>query len=161
MLTKELVKELFDYKDGNLYWKKKLTKTSPIKIGYEVGTVMTDGYKRSHFLNGAHAVHRMIFLWHHGFLPKYVDHIDGNKVNNRIENLREITAIQNTYNRKIGKNNKSGVKGVFWSKNNRWIAQIRANGKVIYLGSYKELNEAEKAAKEGRSKAHGEFAKHA
>jgi HNH endonuclease/AP2 domain len=94
-------------------------------------------------------------------LPKYVDHIDGNKLNNNIENLRETTATQNAQNRKIHKNNTSGVKGVYFNKYKKWVAQLKIDNKVTYLGSFDDIKLAENAVKEARSKNHGVFCKHA
>jgi len=71
-----------------------------------------------------------------------VDHINGNKLDNRRSNLRICTVSQNGANRDKQKNNSSGFKGVFWNKrDNKWLAQIRVQRKQIYLGQYvdKEL----------------------
>jgi len=66
----------------------------------------------------------LIFLYHHGYLPKFVDHIDGNKKNNRIENLREATKSQNAMNQKVSTRNTSGIKGVMWHKRDKkWFVQ--------------------------------------
>ena len=61
-------------------------------------------------------VHRLIFLYHHNYLPKVIDHIDRNKLNNKIENLREVTHSQNLMNCKSYKNSSSKYKGVTWIK---------------------------------------------
>jgi hypothetical protein len=160
MVTQENIKHLFDYSDGKLFWRSKPSKTSPIKLGSEAGTVMNDGYKRTHIYKQYYAIHRLIFLMHKGYLPKYIDHIDGNRLNNCIENLREATASQNGQNKKLPKNNTSGVKGVYFSKWNKWVAQLKIDNKVTYLGSFDDIRLAENAVKEARSKNHGMFAKH-
>ena len=75
----------------------------------------------------------------------YVDHIDGNPLNNQKFNLRYATNQQNQANSKISKNNKSGYKGVCWDKvNKKWIAQIMINGKSIKIGRFKSKEEAYK-----------------
>ena len=103
----------------------------------------------------------MIYLMFHNKLPKYVDHIDGNKLNNKIENLREATNAQNSWNAGIRKNNTSGVKGVYWEKkSNCWHAQCFVNYQNHFLGRYKNIEEAKKVVAEFRTKHHGEFAKH-
>ena len=90
-----------------------------------------------------------------------IDHIDRNPGNNRIENLREVTQIQNMQNTKIHSLNTSGVKGVSWNtKNRKWVAQVHVLGKKAYLGMYNTLEEAEAVVKEAREKYHGEYARH-
>lgn len=65
------------------------------------------------------------------------DHANGNTLDNREENLRSCTTSQNNRNCKIHRDNKSGCKGVSWSKSNRgWIAQVRNGGKNVYLGTH-------------------------
>jgi hypothetical protein len=74
---------------------------------------------------------------------KYVDHIDNDRQNNKLINLRFATPQQNQQNRSINKNNKSGTKGVSWNKQrNKWTAQIRINGKLIHLGSFLNKEDA-------------------
>lgn len=89
----------------------------------------------------------------------YVDHIDGNPLNNQRNNLRVCTPTQNQYNRKIGSNNKSGFKGVTVSESeNRWRSQIKVNGKIIYLGTFLTPEAAHEAYCAAALKYHGEFA---
>lgn len=93
------------------------------------------------------------FYVHHLIIGKAkgmdVDHINGNKLDNRRENLRLITHQQNLYNRKsLNKNNSSGVNGVTWHKQSeKWQAQARINGKHIQLGTYRKLEDAIAARK--------------
>jgi hypothetical protein len=97
----------------------------------------------------------------YGYLPKYIDHIDGNPSNNKIENLREVTNSQNCKNSKISITNKSGVKNVHWNKENKkWRVQLTINGKTKCFGSYDNLDTAELVAQEARNKYHGEYARH-
>jgi hypothetical protein len=89
-----------------------------------------------------------------------VDHADGNGLNNQRSNLRVCTRSQNLANQQLAKHNKSGTKGVCWSKeNNKWIAQLQLHGKRIYLGRFFDKNEAIKAHKEGMRRYFGEFAR--
>ena len=160
MLTQELVNKLFEYKDGILYWKEKTSNKSPIKIGNACGRPATSGHMQTTIYGKLHGNHRIIFLMHHGYLPKEIDHIDGNPLNNHIENLREATRAENQYNRKIGKNNTSGVKGVLWHKTHqKWTAKTSVNGKRQYLGYFSTIEEASKVMKEFRKKNHGNFAR--
>lgn len=162
MLTKEYVVEFFEYKDGALYWKKKTsTKTSQISIGDVAGTTRPDGYSAIKFQYKLYLVHRLIFLMHHGYMPKFVDHIDGNPKNNQIENLRETTIRNNCLNQKLRKNNTSGVKGVTFAKErNKWLVQVPISKNKKNLGYYQDLELAELVAMEARNKYHGAFARH-
>ena len=109
VITQEQVFDLFHYVDGVLYWKKRRGRA---KKGGRVGNINANGRLLTSLKGKRLYVHRVIFMYHHGYLPKYLDHIDGNPLNNKIENLRECTIIQNGYNRKINKNNATGIKGV-------------------------------------------------
>jgi hypothetical protein len=153
-----LIKDL-EYRDGDLYWKERgpgrtLNNkiTAPDRNGY-----LRIGYKRKIYF-----VHRIIFLMHHGYLPKLLDHIDGNPANNKIENLREATYSENVCNSKISKRNSTGFKGVSWKKREqRFLASCTINGKHHELGFFKVAEDAAKVVREFREKHHGKFARHA
>tara|TARA_R110000765_G_scaffold45787_1_gene94617 strand:+ start:52 stop:537 length:486 start_codon:yes stop_codon:yes gene_type:complete len=86
-----------------------------------------------------------------------IDHIDGDRLNNRRSNLRICTRQQNGMNLKISKKNKSGVKGVSWHKDlNKWHAQIQCN-KKIHLGYFDDFYEAVRVRQEAEEKYFGEF----
>ena len=88
------------------------------------------------------------------------DHINGDPLDNRIDNLREVTRSLNMCNSRIYKTNKVGIKGVRWHKQNkRWEVQIRFNKKMQYRGYFKALEEAAKAVAQKRQELHGEFAR--
>ena len=87
-----------------------------------------------------------------------VDHINGDKWDNRKCNLRIVTHANNMKNRKLSSRNKSGYTGVRQIKNGKWTASIRCNGNDIWLGSYKTKEDAIKARKEAEEKYFGEFA---
>lgn len=87
-----------------------------------------------------------------------VDHIEHDITDNRKEKLRIVTPLQNSINRSIQSNNKSGVTGVYWSKQrNKWIAQITVNKKAINLGGYNSFDEAVSVRKEAERKYFGDF----
>lgn len=163
-LTQELVKELFDYKDGCLYWKK-LPIKNQVKIGDKAGYLKDFGYYRIFISNKEYVLSRIIFLWHHGYIPTHVDHIDRNRSNNRIENLREATPSQNSCNRTSAKNSTSKYLGVgLYNKNTKsrpplWLACIKNNKQPqIKIGVFES---EEQAALEYNRYAvfyHGEFA---
>jgi hypothetical protein len=161
MITQERLHELFDYReDGTLIWK---VNKGTVKIGDVAGSTDDKGYYVIRIDRKGRKGHRLIFLYHHGYLTEglQIDHIDGNPGNNRIENLREVTHTQNLQNGKIHSNNTSGVKGVYWHKiANKWAAAIKVNRKQIHLGYYTILEEAAAVVKEAREKYHGEYGRH-
>lgn len=160
----EQIHEAFNYKDGNLYWK---IKRQRIKAGNVAGYVAQNGYMVI-MLNGKkHYAHRLIWLYHHGYMPTIIDHIDGNRSNNNIKNLRIATASQNQHNRVINKNNKTGIKGLS-------IVNIPVNGAIYTyyradicndhksVRKYFSLDDKEEAKKfldTARKEIHGEYAR--
>jgi len=126
------------------------------ETGYKGWTVSILYNKKQHLL----LCSRIIFFLANGYLTKgrEIDHIDGNPLNNRVENLREATSSQNSCNAKIQKNNTSGHKGIIWDKERqKWVVRITLEKKTFYLGRYGNLEEAVKVSKENRQKLHGKF----
>lgn len=156
-LTQARVRELFDYRDdGTLIAKER---ANGRKFGMPVGCE-TGGYLIAMVSGKLYKVHRLIFLWHHGYMPVEVDHKDLNGLNNRIENLRDADSAKNKYNRGRNRNNTSGFKGVYYDKRRKkWIAQIVHNRQRIYLGQYDEAKKAHHAYKEEADRLFGEFAR--
>jgi len=157
MITQQLVKDLFQYRDGNLYWNVARQK---IKIGQKAGNVNpTTGYELIGISGKLYRTHRLVFLMFNGFLPKEIDHIDGNKLNNCIENLRETTHSDNCKNIGYRKNNTSGVLNVSWHKPySKWTVRMRINKKPVNLGYFEDLELAALVAVEARDKYHKQFA---
>ena len=159
ILDQNLLKQLFDYFDGNLYWKHDI---GAAKKGEKAGYIRKDkGYRSVTIMNKSYYIHRLIFLYHYGKIKNVIDHIDGDKLNNHVENLRDVTLSQNSHNSKKPKNNTSGIKGVCWNKRSKsWIAYCRIENRVNYLGYYKCKDEAARVLMEFREKHHGSFANH-
>jgi hypothetical protein len=87
-----------------------------------------------------------------------VDHKNGNGLHNQRKNLRRATSQQSQYNKRISKNNTSGIKGVRWEKRHqRWVVDIKVNRKKIYIGEYASLSKAAKARKEAEIELHKTF----
>lgn len=158
-LTQDRVRALFDYtKDGMLVRK---TTRGGSKAGEPVGC-NSKGYLIAMVDRKLYKVHRLIFLMHYGYLPDEVDHIDMNKSNNRIENLRASDKRSNAWNCTKRSHNTSGYKGVCWSKRNKaWVAQICANGRRRCIGYFHTKEEAHAAYVEAAQQLHGEFARSA
>lgn len=153
------VKEYFDYKDGWLVWKKKLSnKTIP---GNKVGYPDAHGYIQFGFFGRMVKAHRMIFLWHHGCSPESIDHINHDTKDNRIENLRAATTQQNSRNARIRKDSGTGRKGVhYFKQTGRYQAYVGHNGQNIHVGYFDTAEDAHKARSKLAEKLHGEFVCH-
>ena len=160
-ITQERLKELFEYKDDGTFVRKVST-SNKVKVGDSVGWKTAGGRYLGLCVNNVkELMHRMIFLYHHGYLPKYIDHIDGNGINNRIENLREATQEQNLHNVPGKLKTKSGKKNVYWNSSmNKWAVHVKVDKKVRYFGIYDDIELAELVAVEARNKYHGQFANH-
>ncbi|NDF99268.1 MAG: HNH endonuclease [Chitinophagia bacterium] len=152
-LTKDLLHTLFDYEDGKLYWKGRRNK--------EAGSVGNRGYRCICINYRKYMAHRLIWIMHGNDPVEMLDHIDGDQLNNRIENLRPVTNSQNQRNQKLRKDNTSGIKGVSWlNAHKRWAGQVWHKGKLYRAGYFKDKDECAAAVRELREKLHGEFARH-
>jgi len=158
-MNQALVAEYFDHKDGHLYWKKVAHPNKQYLVGQEVGCIHQTGYRHVTWKGKVHKVHRLIFLLEHGYMPKEIDHINGNRQDNRLENLREVTRSQNQYNKTICSNNTSGSRGVSWhKKSNSWVVRISVNHKNKSIGYFKDLELADLVGTMAREKYHGQYA---
>ena len=150
--------EAFEYRGGKLYWKKNTRNTF---VGDEAGGLNGEGYVTVGYKHKRLLAHRVIFAMHHGYLPEFVDHINGDKSDNRIENLRSASMSDNNRNRLANKNNKTGAKNVCWlEKKGKWLVQIMANRKRVVSKCFDDFELAELVAMEARNKYHGSFANH-
>ena len=156
----EELKEHLDYNPdtGIITWKKPTHQC--IKVGQEAGYITYYGYKAIEFKRQQYRLHRIAYYMYHGIDPleKMVDHENRNKQDNWIKNLRLATCPENGRNRKLHKNNTSGITGVTWDKREgKWKAHINLNGKHKSLGWYINIQDAEQARKEGEIKYFGKF----
>jgi hypothetical protein len=154
-----LAKELFTYKNGFLYWKND-NKSRKVK-NLQAGSLTNKGYICVRYMGKQYFAHRLIYLYFHGHFPKYIDHINAIKTDNRIENLRKCTTSENKFNVKKISTNTSKHKNVTWHKKiKKWQVGIQINGKFCYFGVYKDLELADLVAQEARDKYIGRFACH-
>lgn len=133
-----------------------------IKDGRIAGSTRNDGYIAICIDYAFNNAHRLAFLYMTGEMPNgEVDHINGNRSDNRWANLRECSREQNRMNLKVYKNSATGVPGVSWHKHmGKWHARIGSGGKRISLGYFASIEEASVARQEAQRVVFGEFARH-
>lgn len=123
------------------------------------GTKRKNGYIIICINQKDYRAHRLAWLYMHGYIPEYIDHINGVKDDNCLSNLRPATKQQNAYNSKVKSTNTSGVKGVCYNKEkNKWKAYIKANSKQIHLLYTNDFFEACCQSFSAINKYHKEFA---
>jgi hypothetical protein len=148
----------FEYKDGQLI---RTVDCKHKNKGRVAGNPDAKGYLKVTHQGKGYFVHRIIYALHHGYCPDFVDHIDNDKINNRIENLREADITTNHYNCKLPSNNTTGAKGVHKLKRQSgYQARINFDGKRKYLGTFPTFELADEFVSLARNMLHGEFANH-
>ncbi len=156
MITQERLKELLSYdpETGIMKWK---VNKGAVRAGQIAGNA-TRGYLQLTVDQHSTFLHRFIWLYVYGKWPDgNIDHIDGNRLNNRIFNLRDVSQAMNIQNeRKPRKNNKSGFLGVKASRG-LWKAEISINGKTKFIGRFKTPEEAHFAYIEEKRRVHPGF----
>lgn len=153
---------LFYYKDGMLF--NKISRGTRAIKDQRTGRARVDGYRTVTVSKKSHPEHRIIYAICHGQIDSSleIDHINGNRQDNRIENLRLVTRSENNMNKRNAmKTNTVGLPGVSVynkSKTNKFKAQIKAEGKRIHLGCFATAEEALEAYQAARKEYFGEFA---
>jgi hypothetical protein len=119
------------------------------------------GYRKVYLAPHRYYAHRIAWALYYGVEPdNFIDHINGDKADNRISNLRLAEHHENLWNAPAYSSNKSGIKGVYWRPGlKKWGASIRVNNARTYLGSFTSLEEAKMAIKMARAFAHKKFAR--
>ena len=140
----QLAQEFFEYRDGELI---------RLKAGTRAGTLRSDGYRHIRLDGKRYFEHRLIYLMHNPDwditdTSQKIDHINGIKDDNRIENLRLVTVQENAFNRR-------DTKGYCWDmQTKKWKAYIKVNGKDINLGRFAYTTDARLAHVTAKKKYH-------
>lgn len=158
LFSQELIKSIFDYNNGHLYWKIKYSRK--VIVGKQAGYRNPKDNREVICLSGnMFFTYRLIFFYFNGWWPEEIDHADRNPANNKIENLRPATRSQNKINRRSRIGSSSKYLGVnFDKRSKKWVSRIRINGKSTQIGSFKEENLAALTWNRFAVKYYGEFA---
>lgn len=160
MLTAERVREVLSYdpETGVFVWKQSRGKA---KAGSVAGSKNSDGYLLIGLDREHPSAHRLAWLYVYGEWPTgHLDHIDCNKTNNAIGNLRIADGAQNATNKKINATNTSGFKGVHFNLHaGRWRSILKSRGTSYFLGYFDTPEAAHAAYCAKAAEIHGEFAR--
>jgi hypothetical protein len=156
----------YDPDTGYLYWKERRYEDFPNSKPYDVDRwntkyagnrafkkVMSSGYYSGKIFGRVQLAHRVIWKLHNKQWPKgEIDHVDGNKLNNRLYNLRDVSRSKNSRNKALFLNNQSGFPGVFKTKSGRWRVKINGGSNYVNLGMFDTFEEAVQCRKEAEIK---------
>lgn len=157
-MTQEELKEVLHLnQDGTLVWR--VSRGGKTKAGDIAGCNETKGYWCIRYKRIAYKAHRLVWLYVYGKFPNgQIDHIDGNKSNNRVENLRECSQSENQRNVLLRQDNTSGFKCVSKDKKTgKWKVRAQIEGKRKFLGYFNTPEEASDAYQEFTKLHHKEF----
>ena len=148
-LTAEELRELLHYDQETGIFTRKVSTSNRVKVGAVAGCPGGYGYLLISVHSRLYQAHRLAWLYMYGEWPKgQIDHLNRNRSDNRIANLRDVTQKQNLQNRSKSSTNTSGHPGVVWHKRiSKWLAYIKHNYKQIHLGYFSILEEALSARK--------------
>lgn len=159
----KLLRELrYDPISGDFFWIRKGGASR--KVGGVAGSVQRKlGYRNIQIGKSYYKAHHLAWLFTYGSIPigYQIDHINGDRSDNRISNLRLATPSENSRNAKLRRDSTTGVKGVSYHKaTGKWQASLRVNGKSKHLGIFPSIGEARDAVVGARDEFHQDFANH-
>lgn len=158
-MTQERVMELFDYCELSGIMTNRVQRGAKALKGEEAGFIWSDPSRDNHKYkcvkvnSKEYKVHRLIWLYVYGEMPNgQIDHIDGNSLNNKIENLRVVDNVTNSKNRAIQSNNTSGYHGINQLPSGNWRVRISFDKQRITVGTFSSFEEAKAARLEAEKK---------
>lgn len=161
-ITQDYLKSILSYdpETGIFTWIQRLS--GNISVGSVAGTTMRDGYIKIRVGGHGHPAHRLAWLYVYGVFPEnQLDHINLNKSDNSIKNLRPATSSENQRNKGLMKSNKSGYKNVSWcSRAKKWKVGLKVNRKSFHFGYFSNIQDANIAAINARVLMHLDFSNH-
>jgi hypothetical protein len=151
LITQERLKALLHYDPDTGVFTRRVDVGRRHKAGSVCGNLLRNGYVRIGIGGHSYKAHRLAWLYVYGAWPQdQIDHLNHNKTDNRIDNLRDVTSAQNQQNRRCVAKNTSGHLGVAWATDmQRWLAGIKVGGKSYHLGYFENLADAVAARKAG------------
>ena len=154
MINQSKLHEMFEYRDdGTLIHRH--TVQGGKRAGEIAGSPHNAGYRQITISRKKYLIHRLIWVYHYGEMPTQIDHINGQRSDNRIENLRECSYSQNHGNRRMRNDNTSGYKGVFLDKRDGfWFVYVAHQ----YIGRSRSIEEAAAMYDKAAKKHFGKFA---
>lgn len=146
----------YEPETGFFFW---LIDCRRARKGNRAGSTDKDGRVCIGINGQQYRAHRLAWLYMTGEWPSMIDHRNGNPSDNSWSNLRLANWSQNMRNRRVLRNNETGVKGIRRIESGRWMARIMANGESYYLGLYDDMTSARKVYAEAAARLHGDFAR--
>ena len=160
MITQSELQRLFEYNEKTGVFVRKVKTAIATRVGEQSGYLNNQGYVRMRVNGKTYQAHALAWLYVFGELPNLIDHIDGKRSNNAINNLRVANKSINGFNREKKSVSSSIFKGVLWNKKCRkWESKINANGKRKHLGFFSYEQEAAHAYNKAAIELHGEYAR--
>lgn len=169
-MNQATVKSLFIYKRGHLYWRPRPRESFTYNRTFVMwnrryankpaGHKHPRGYIRIGISKVSYFEHRLVWLYHRGWLPKALDHKNGKPWDNRMSNLRPATEMENRWNSRRRQQTTTNVKGVYKRPSGNYEAHICANYKRLHLGTFKTKKDAIRAVSRARKDLHKEFARY-
>ncbi len=154
-ISQSRLKEVLEYDPltGAFTWRKTRGRAA---AGSVAGCVNHSGYCMIRVDGYAYYAHRLAWLYTYGEFPDgLIDHINRDKTDNRLSNLRVCSNMENGQNAKISSANKSGTTGVFFNASRqKWMAQIMVARKNVHLGFYESIEDAIRVRKEAEARLH-------
>lgn len=156
-LTQERVMHLLNYDPYTGVFTRRVRAANCVKVGDVAGSLDSYGYRQIKLDNRTYKAHRLAWLYVYGAWPNgQIDHINGDKLDNSLANLREVTHAENQQNSVVAqKNSSSGLRGISWdARVQKWKARITANGKLYFLGYFNSPSEAHIAYLKAKQQLH-------
>jgi hypothetical protein len=161
MVTKDYLNEKFYYKNGSLFYKQPSVSrgTRLDLVNKEAGHFdKSKGYHKIEILRRNYPRAKLIYIYFNGNFEGLIDHINGVRNDDRIENLRVATPLENARNKSVCSTNKTKIRNVYLQANGKYIVRLGIDRKSLNFGTYEDLELAELVAEEARDKYYGEFA---
>jgi len=153
----------YDEATGKFFWIKVPKRINNKRLcfpGKEAGSLHHSGYTKIILMGQFVLAHRLAWALFFGDIPNEIDHVNGDRNDNRLCNLRAATRSQNMHNVKTKRTSSSGVKNVQWDESSsKWRVRVRVNGVRHHVGRFSGIEQAKFAAKKFMDEWHKEFAR--